>query len=33
MMIVPTLQQLFPVLQLAVGPVILISGIGLLSSA
>jgi hypothetical protein len=27
---VPTLQQLFPVLQLAVGPVILISGIGLL---
>src|SRR4051794_25099430 len=26
----PTLQQLFPVLQLAVGPVILISGIGLL---
>jgi len=29
-MLVPTLQQLFPVLQLAVGPVILISGIGLL---
>lgn len=27
---IPTLQQLFPVLQLAVGPVILISGIGLL---
>jgi hypothetical protein len=29
-MITPTLQQLFPILQLAVGPVILISGIGLL---
>jgi len=29
-MTVPTLQQLFPILQLAVGPVILISGIGLL---